>query len=78
MKGLSRGGILGAQSGRKIPCVFQTAERCAKTICFGVAFTCVETKTFRRTKQEQSKILKLFVSGYLKASSKQAVLACLS
>jgi hypothetical protein len=33
-------------------CVFNTAERCAETICFGDAFSCLETKSFiLKTKQ---------------------------
>jgi hypothetical protein len=44
MKGLLRGELSEAQLERKRLCI-QT-ERCAKTICFGDAFSYLETKSF--------------------------------
>jgi hypothetical protein len=37
---------LGSTIEEKNTSCIQTAERRAETTCFGVAFTCVETKTF--------------------------------
>jgi hypothetical protein len=56
---------------RKKQSVFKTAERCAGTICFGNAFSCLKTKSF--TLKTKENLMKVFVLRQLKASPKQVV-----